>query len=261
MQYAAFLLAILPVAAPQPDARALVRQSILNGERAWKESFSYYCTEREIDRPLGRGGHASDSVYQVIPLGEYTSFELPVKKNGRPVTADVRAKAEAELARRRAESPEQKHRRFLKEQSERSYMLEVPDAFDFTITGSADLPTGPAWVVTATPHPGYQPKSRYAHMFHAMQGNLWIDKKDLQWVKADAIATSSVSFGFFLARLYKGSHIVLEQTRLPDGNWVASRIEARASARTFFTTHNFNEQITYTDYHRAAASTSPPTVP
>ena len=82
-----------------------------------------------------------------------------------------------------------------------------------------------------------------------MRGTLWIDKKDVQWVKADAVAEDTVAFGFFIARLARGSHIVLQQKRLPDGSWVPARIEARASARIFlFFNHNFEEVITYSGY-------------
>lgn len=254
MPYLLALLLALPLAA-QPDARELVRQSIRNGERAWRQSFSYACTKREVDRETDAAGHprnVDDDVYDVIPLGYSTSYDKHVEHDREPLPAAERVKADKELSRRRAETPDQKRVRFEKQEHDRSYMLEVPDAFDFRLKGSENLPTGPAWVVTATPRPGYQPKSRYAGMFHAMQGTLWIDKKDLQWVKADAVAMNTVSIGFFIARLHKGSHIVLQQMRLPDGDWVPSRIQARASARLLLVfNHNFEEDITYSNYRKS----------
>jgi len=238
----------------QPDARELVRQSIRNGERSWRQSLDYSCTKREVDRQLDSGGRVrsvSDDVYRVIPLGEGTFYEQPVQHNNEPVTSVVRLKSERELARLKAETPAQKRRRFQQLAAERSYMAEVPDAFDFRIAGEETLPSGQAWVIEAKPHPGYRPRSRYGRMFRAMGGRLWIDKKDVQWVKADAVAMDTVAFGFFIARLARGSHIVLEQIKLPDGSWVAKRIQAKASARTFlFFNHNFEEEITYSDYRR-----------
>ena len=56
----------------------------------------------------------------------------------------------------------------------------------------------------------------------------------------------------FIARLAKGSHIVIEQIRLPNGAWVPKSIQARASARTFLLfNHNFEEEITYVGYRKA----------
>lgn len=241
----------------QGNPRELVRESIRNGARSWKESLGYYCVKRDVDRQYditGRVKSTSDDVYDVIPLGDGTSFDQLVERDGEPIPVEERLKVEKELQRRRAETPAQKRRRFEKELADRSYMEEVPDAFDFQITGEENLPTGPAWVLKATPHPGYEPKSRYAHMFSKMHGTLWIDQRDKQWVKADAVAAEAVTFGYFIARLAKGSHIILEQMKLPDGTWVPKRITARAEARTFLVfNHNFEEDISYDRYRKATA--------
>jgi hypothetical protein len=254
------LLACCAAANAQPDARQLVRQSIQNGEAAWRHSFDYACTKRDIVKQLdtsGREKQVDDDLYQTVPLGYSASFDVHVEHDNEPVAPGERAKEEQKLASLRAESPAQKQHMFARLKNERSYMAEVPDAFDFRITGTANFPTGPAWVIEATPHPGYEAKSRYAHMFPYMRGTLWIDKQDVQWVKADAVATSPVTFGFFIARLAKGSHIVLQQMKLPDGAWVAKSIEARASARTFLLFHHrFQEDITYSGYHTEVQAAS-----
>jgi hypothetical protein len=244
-------------AAGAPDPRELVRQSIQNGERAWKISTEYACVKRVSDKQFDSAGEVkskSSDAYAVVPLGRGGFFDEHIEHDGEPVSADVRERAQRELEKLRAEPASQKRRRFEKELAERSYMKEVPDAFDFRITGTEQLPTGPAWVLEATPRPGFEPTSRYAHVFPKMHGTLWIDQKDVQWVKADAVATDNISFGLFIARLSKGSHIYLEQMKLPDGNWVPKSLEAKAEARMFlFFQHNFEEDITYNDYRRPAA--------
>jgi len=269
MRLVAIVFASSAALLAQPDPRELVRQSIANGEQSWRRSFDYACVKLDVTRQLDAEGHvreADEDVYDEIPLGNHTSFEELVRHDNEPVARVDLAKEERDLARLRAESPEERARRFGKLAAERSYMLEVPNAFDFRIVGEQNLATGPAWVLDAVPHPGYQPQSRYAHMFHAMRGRLWIDKHDVQWVKADAVAMSDVSFGFFVARLAKGSHIQIEQMKLPDGSWVPKLIRARASARLFlFFNRNFEESISYSNYRKpgpAVAATRPsPQVP
>lgn len=245
-----------PAANALPDARELVRQSIRNGERSWRESLTYSCTKRQLTReynPEGKVKNVDDDVYDVIPLGYGVSFAKLVQSHGEPIPPVEQANVEARFERIRDESVAWKQARFAKEENDRSYLREVPDAFDFRITGVDNLPTGPAWVLEATPHPGYQPQSRYAHMFHAMRGTLWIDQKDVQWVKADAVASETVSFGLFIARLARGSHILLAQTKLPDGDWVPQSLEAHASARLMvFFRHNFEEDTTYSNYRKSA---------
>ena len=252
-----WLLLIIPAAAwcaTPNDTRELVRQSIQNGQKAWQVSTEYACTKRVLSRQfagLGEIKSSSDDLYSIVPLGNGASFSEHIKHDGEPVSAEVRQKTKRELQKLLAELPSAKRHRFEKELAERSYMIEVPDAFNFRITGTQNLPTGPAWVLEAMPRPGFEPKSRYAHIFPKMHGTLWIDQKDVQWVKADAVATENISFGLFIARLAKGSHILLEQTRLPDGEWVPQSLEAKAAARTFlFFAHNFEEQYTYSEYHK-----------
>jgi hypothetical protein len=236
------------------DAGRLVRQSIENGERSWKASTGYACTKRVVERTFDSVGEVkttSEDTYSIIPLGYGASFDEHIQHDNEPVPAAIRERDSKELEKLRAESPAQKQRIFEKALAERSYMKEVPDAFNFRITGEEQLPTGPAWVVEATPRPGFIPMSRYAHVFPKMRGTLWIDKKNLQWVKADAVATDNISFGLFIARLAKGSHILLGQKRLPDGDWVPASLEARAEATTFlFFQHNFEQMITYNNYSK-----------
>jgi hypothetical protein len=240
----------------------LVRQSIANGEKAWKLSHQYEFRETDTEERLDASGEVksrSTSVLDVFPVGG-TSYEKLVQKNGRPLTPEQSEKEEQRLLKtrneRQRETPTQRAARLAKEERDRSFMKEVPDAFDFKIVGQEHLPTGDAWVLEAAPRPGFQPRSRYAKTFPKMRGKLWIDKKDVQWVKADAEAMDTVSFWFFLARLAKGSHIVLEQARLPDGNWVPKSLRAQASARVMLVkSYRFRENITYGDYRKVPRDT------
>jgi hypothetical protein len=243
--------------AGQVDPRELVRQSIQNGQQSLKVAAEYACTKQVVERQFDTTGaekSAAEDEFSIIPLGYGASFEEPSKHNGAAVSAEVRQRAEKELDKMRNETPAAKQRRFEKDLAERAYMNEVPDAFDFRITRTEDLPTGPTWVVEATPRPGYEPESRYARVFAKMRGTLWIDQKDIQWVKADAVAVENVSFGLVIARLSKGSHILLEQVKLPSGDWLPKSLSAKAGARLFMLfAHNFEENITYNNYRKAPA--------
>jgi hypothetical protein len=244
-------------AAGQVDPRELVKQSIENGQQSWKIAAEYACTKQIVEKQLDATGtekSATEDEFSVIPLGYGAFVEQLSKHNGEAVPVEVRQRAEKELEKMRAEPPALKQRRFEKALAERAYMNEVPDAFDFRITGTENLPTGLAWVVEAIPRPDYEPKSRYARVFAKMRGTLWIDQKDRQWVKADALAIDNVSFGLVIARLAKGSHILLEQEKLRSGDWVPKSLQAKAAARLFMLfPHNFEENITYNNYRRGAS--------
>jgi hypothetical protein len=211
--------------------------------------------EEEVGRTFNSDGTVNSVTaesYEVIPVGEHTSFPLHLSHNRSRLPAREAAAERRRLEARLHESAADKHLRFQRELEDRAYMEEVPDAFDFRIIGTQKLPTGPAWVLQATPHRGYRTHTRYARAFSGVSGKLWIDQRDLQWVKADAEAVNPVSFGPFITRLDKGSHITIEQMRLPDGEWVPKRIQARARARMLLLfSQDFEETITYNHFHFA----------
>lgn len=58
--------------------------------------------------------------------------------------------------------------------------------------------------------------------------------------------------GLFVARVQRGSHVILEQTCVGGGVWVPKRIEVRASARILsLKSLDVDRIITHTDYRPA----------
>jgi len=124
-----------------------------------------------------------------------------------------------------------------------------------TFNWSAEETVGgkPAYVLEVTPHPGYHADGKYGKMLSKVAGNLWVDKQDFGWIKVDGEVTQSFSMGLFVARVQRGSHIILEQTCVGDAIWVPKRLEVRASARIFFVKSLAIERIlSYWDYRLAA---------
>jgi hypothetical protein len=127
------------------------------------------------------------------------------------------------------------------------------EAFDFRLVGEEIVDGRPAYVLEATPHPGYHASGKYGKLLARVQGKLWVDKQDFGWVKVDGEVTQSFSMGLFVARVQRGSHILLEQICLGDAVWVPKRLEVRASAKILFLKSLELEKIlTYSDYRPAA---------
>ena len=112
----------------------------------------------------------------------------------------------------------------------------------------------PAYVLQATPHPGYRSQGKYGKMFAKVEGKLWIDKQNLGWIKVDGQVIQPFSMGLFVARVLRGSHITLEQTRVDDEIWVPKHVEVRAAAKIFFVKSLVVERVlTYSEYRLAEA--------
>jgi hypothetical protein len=53
----------------------------------------------------------------------------------------------------------------------------------------------------------------------------------LQWKKADIQFIDTVSFGLILARLHKGSRVVIEMARVNGEVWLPQRLEIKVDVR------------------------------
>jgi hypothetical protein len=151
-----------------------------------------------------------DVITMIIVNG--ARFGKLMEHNGQLPSADEQRKSDEDLDKLKHETLEEKTARLRKDQENRSFLGDVLEAFDFHLIGEEVVDGRPASVLQATPHPGYHPRGKYGKMFSKVEGKLWVDKRDFGWIKVDGQVTQSSSMGLFVARVQRGSHIVLEQT-------------------------------------------------
>jgi hypothetical protein len=211
--------------------------------------------ERDEDRRLDSFGQVKSENIDVTRMITVNGarFEQLLEHNGQPPSSTEQRKSDVDLDKLKHETPEQRTERLLKDQENRSFLRDVLDAFDFQLIGEEILGGRQAYVFQATPHLGYHAHGKYDKMFSKVEGKLWVDKQDFGWVKVDGEVTQSFSMGLFVARVQRGSHIILEQTCVGDAVWVPKRLEMRATARILFVKSLDLERIlTYSDYRQAA---------
>jgi hypothetical protein len=237
------------------DARQIVGLSITATERSWQARNHYIYMERDEDRrqdSLGQVKSESVDVTRMI-LVNGARFEQLMEHNGQIPSAKEQRKSDEDLDRLKHETPAEQTLRLRKDQENRSFLHEVLDAFDFNLMGEEVVGGRPSYVLQATPHPGYRAHGKYGKMFSKVEGKLWIDEQDFGWIKVDGEVTQSFSMGLFVARVQRGSHIIMEQASVGDAVWVPKRLEMRASARILFLKSLYIERIlTYWDYRPAA---------
>ena len=110
-------------------------------------------------------------------------------------------------------------------------MREVADAYNFKFVGIEKLDGRDNYVIDGDPKPGYQPVRKEAKILPKSRFRVWIDKDDSQMKKLDVQFIDTVSFGLFLARLHKGSRVVIEQTRINDEVWLQQHVAVKVDAR------------------------------
>jgi hypothetical protein len=237
------------------DARQIVAPSLTATERSWEARDHYTYLERNEDRRLDSLGQVKSENVDVtrMILVNGARFEQLMEHNGELPSAREQKKLDQDLEKLKHETPAEKTERLRKDQENRSFLRDVLEAFDFHLIGEEVLGGRPAYVLQATPHPGYHARGKYGKIFSNVEGRLWVDKQDFGWIKVDGQVTQSFSMGLFVARVQRGSHIILEQTNVGDAVWVPKRLEVRASARILFLKSLDIERIlTYSEYRQAA---------
>ena len=237
------------------DARQIVAQSITATERSWQARDTYTYMERDEDRRLDELGKVKSEDIDVtrMILVNGARFEQLIEHTGLLPSLAAQKKSDEDLDKLKHETSEDKAIRLRKDQENRAFLRDLLEAFDFQLVGEETIDNRPSYVLQATPHAGYHAHGKFAKMFSRVQGKLWIDKQDFGWTKVDGEVTQSFTMGLFVARVLRGSHILMEQTRVTESVWVPRRLEMHASAKILFLKSiDMQRILTYSDYRPAA---------
>ena len=253
-------------AVPPGQIRELLRRAEERDLENDKRQRDYTYIERVERHTLDKQGGVKKSeawTSEVLEIyGELV--ERRTAKDDQPLPASEAKKEDGKIQKlidkRKNESEEERRKRLEREDKEREedrkFVLEIGDAFNFRLIGSEVVDGRDTWVVEGEPRPGYEPKDRNAKMLSKFKGRVWIDKAEAQWVKLDITAIDTVSIGFILARIHKGTHFVMELTRVNDEVWLPKRVELHFDARVaLFKSYDDDVEQTYRDYRKFRTDT------
>ena len=239
----ALLLGLTSAAAwtAEVDAREIIRRAVAADERNWKVARNYGFSERVDARRLDPQGQLTSKEVKSydVTLLDGSPYRRLAGRDDRPLLPGDEKKEQEKLAKstaeRQKETATQRALRLTEYERrpewQREAWHELPDAFDFRLTGEEKRDGNSAYVIEATPRQGYQPRSGTAKVLAHIQARLWVDKQDYHLVKVDVEVVDTISVGLFLVRVAKGSRAAFEQTRVNDEVWLPLRVQVFASAR------------------------------
>ena len=240
------------------DARSIIEKTVNHDRRNYHElqSWTYKVSDRieKIDRS-GRIKDVETTLDDVLYLGG-KPYIHPIQKNGKPLPAkdaereqEKLDKASAEAGRLSEEERRKREQQTEKQREKDREMLQyLPDAYKFTLLGEDVINGRAAWRIRAEPEPRYN--GRYGFLLKNLEGTLWIDKNDDQFVKGDIHAIKGFSIGLFLASVAEGSRLYFENIRLSDGLWVSHRAGFEGSARLLIRRIRQNEELQFSDFRK-----------
>ncbi len=248
------------------DAHAIMQRAVDKDIFNWQAAKDYTFLERMQEDALDGNGAVKSSkseTHEIMVLyGE--PFERTVAKDDKPLSEKEQKKQDAEFEKetrkRENESTEERQKRIEKyekeRQDERAFVHEILDAYDFTLMGTEVLNGRKTWVIDGTSHPGFEGKHREAKMLPKIKPRFWIDQQDYSWTKLRAEFTDTVSVGWVIARLHKGTQFEMQQVRVNDEVWLPLRIDVKLDARVALLKGvNANVHFTYKDYRKFRTDT------
>ncbi len=254
---------------PSADFRALSNEQIRKlikraGEKDIendKRQRDYTFVKRQSERKLNGKGEVQSSeskTYQVMVLyGE--SVERLIAKDDKPLSAAQAAEEEERIRKKinkhENETAEQRRKELEHEEKDREdqreFVDEITEAYNFTLVGIENLGGRDTYVIDGVPRPGFQPRQKDARVLPKFRFRVWIDKAESQWVKLDAEAIDTISFGWFVARLYKGSRLRMATTRVNDEVWLPRYVNLKLDGRlALLKSLNIEREITFREYKK-----------
>lgn len=246
--------------APLP-AKELVRRAMEHDLSNWEQEKNYTFVRRVEQREMNADGSAksakSETEEIIFLYGQ--PYAHTIKRNDQPLpdaeARKVEKKLNDTLEKRRDESAGERQKRLAdfdkRHQEEHAFLLEVPEAYDFRITGEETLNGRPVYVVIGEPRADFRPTLNAARVLPKLRPKLWIDKVGYQWLKLEADVIDTITWGGFLLRLHSGSHIELEQNLVNNEVWLPLHVHISFDARVaLFKAIRLEIDAKFSDYRK-----------
>jgi hypothetical protein len=239
------------------EQRAMLERVIANQKKNDAAMFTYERLERlEIKKNAASAQPPEIKTTRAVPAGTGVDH-IPVGPDGKPVDAAA-YRAELEKLERTlswaaedGRAQREAYEKINKKQKERSDLIDATRTA-FLYTFIAREPRGDRMLskYKMVPNPEYRPTSRATSMFGKVRGYLWIDEDAAQLARAELEVTDDISIGGFLAKVYKGSHLMQERYEVAPGLWFATYSQYDFDGRRLFMSFAIHERTLYTQYRR-----------
>ena len=247
------------------DPKEIVRRSVEMDHHNFERAQKYTCTQRQVIKHLDKHGNVKSTEIKTYDINYYYGefYSRLAQIDDKPLSEKDRKKEDEKLekflAKRRKESEEDRQKRAEKDKKEReegrAFVRDVVNAYDFRLVGDDQVSGEDTWVIEAVPRKDFKPTQPHADMLKKIKGRMWIEKKDYNWVKVEAEAIDTISFGLFLFRIHPGSRFVLETAHINNELWALKRLYINGSARiALFKNESAEQEDVFSNYKKFSTS-------
>jgi hypothetical protein len=252
---------------PLPDIPTLLKSLQTNEDKidGILENYSY--TQKIIKRELGKDGILRETQSETNQLSFYKGRRIRrlIEKNGKPLSADEQSEEdknaqkrvagiEKEIAKKEARTVEQSANETPDDENNRVSIAEVLRASNLVNPRRERFRGRDVVVFDFEPNPNFDFKNAksFLKFFGKTAGVMWIDEKDRQVARLEAVLFDNFKIGGgFLANLKKGASFALEQERVNDEIWLPSTADINLSVKVLLVKGiNVNQVIKSYNYQK-----------
>ena len=241
---ASFALTQSQPSALHPAANDFARKVISNELKAEDEDHTHWMFRLDTEKATRK------ETYEVVETKEGDLQRL-VAVNDQPLSPEEQKKQDEHI-QYLINHPEELHKsqREKEEDEDRSQRLlkTLPDALNFAYGARR----GDLVQLTFKPNPGFRPSFHEAHVFHAMEGSMWVSSREFRLSEINGHLTHEVKFGGgLLGHLDRGGHFHVKQEEVAPHYWELTllNVEMRGKA-LFFKTISVEEKLQRSSFHR-----------
>ena len=252
---------------PLPDIPTLLTELQTNEDKVDEILENYSFTQKSTSRELGKDGVLRDKDSETFQLSFYKGNRIRrvIEKNGQPLSEKDQAdedknvqkrvaEIEKELAKQAAKTVSQNSDGTPDGEGQRVSVAEVLRASNLVNPRRERFRGREVIVFDFEPNPTFDFKNAksFLKFFGKTAGVMWIDEKDKQVARIEAVLFDSFKVGGgFLANLKKGASFALEQERVNDEIWLPSVADINLSVKVLLVKGiNINQNIKSYNYRK-----------
>ena len=233
-----------PESARDASANDLVRRIVANELKVQDEDHSHWMYRMEVE---DRGKR---EVREIIET-KYGDLSRLLYVNGRPLSEEEQKKEDRriqQLVRSPSENRKQQQARNDDGDEARRLLKMLPDALLFTYRERR----GDLVKLSFKPNPSFRPPSREAHVFHEMEGEVWVDTAQNRLVEITGHLAHEVKFaGGLLGHLDRDGRFEVRQAEVAPSHWEVTTLNVDMRGRVlFFKTISVQQRECRTDFRR-----------
>ena len=254
---------------PLPDISSLLKELQANEDRVEEILENYSFTQKSISREIGKDGVLREKESETLQLSFYKGNRIRrlVEKNGKPLLEKEQieedknvqkrvAEIEKEIAKKEARTVSQSNNGTSDEENRRISIAEILRASRLVNPRRERFRGRDVVVFDFEPNPDFDFRhaKSFLKFFGKTAGVMWIDEKDKQVARLEAVLFDNFKVGGgFLANLKKGASFALEQERVNDEIWLPSVADINLSVKVLLVKGiTVNQIVKSYDYRKFA---------